>query len=164
MIRILNATLSDVETIRQIAEKTWWPAYGEILTHVQIRYMLDVIYSENALKASMDHGHQQFIMLCDDDVVQGFASFAKTTDDDTVYKLHKLYVLPENPGKGYGTALVHEVIDRLLSKNIHTLVLNVNRNNKAKRFYEKLGFQIISEEDIPIGPYWMNDYVMRLIF
>jgi ribosomal protein S18 acetylase RimI-like enzyme len=40
--------------------------------------------------------------------------------------------------------------------------LNVNRNNEAKEFYKKLGFKIIREEDIPIGQYWMNDYVMRL--
>jgi ribosomal protein S18 acetylase RimI-like enzyme len=42
--------------------------------------------------------------------------------------------------------------------------LNVNRYNPAKDFYEKLGFKIILEEDIPIGQYWMNDYVMRLTF
>jgi hypothetical protein len=37
----------------------------------------------------------------------------------------------------------------------------VNRYNNAKSFYEKMGFAIVREEDIPIGPYWMNDYVMR---
>jgi len=26
-----------------------------------------------------------------------------------------------------------------------------------------MGFTIAYEEDIPIGPYWMNDYVMRKI-
>ena len=44
-----------------------------------------------------------------------------------------------------------------------TLDLNVNRHNKAKNFYEKMGFQVAYEEDIPIGKYWMNDYVMRKI-
>jgi ribosomal protein S18 acetylase RimI-like enzyme len=43
-----------------------------------------------------------------------------------------------------------------------TLQLNVNRNNPAKIFYEKLGFAVLNEEDIDIGNgYFMNDYVMQ---
>jgi hypothetical protein len=39
----------------------------------------------------------------------------------------------------------------------------VNRYNKAKGFYEKLGFKVIGKEDIDIGNgYLMNDYVMQL--
>ena len=61
-------------------------------------------------------------------------------------------------------SLVEEVKRRLKMQGIHTLDLNVNRHNKAREFYEKLGFAVIQEEDVPIGPYWMNDYVMRLSF
>lgn len=57
--------------------------------------------------------------------------------------------------------LITEVIDNTISAGKHTLDLNVNRYNKAKSFYEKMGFQVAYEEDIAIGPYWMNDYVMR---
>jgi ribosomal protein S18 acetylase RimI-like enzyme len=40
--------------------------------------------------------------------------------------------------------------------------LNVNRYNKARFFYEKLGFVIMKEEDIDIGSgYYMIDYVME---
>ena len=42
------------------------------------------------------------------------------------------------------------------------LDLNVNRHNQAQEFYKKLGFKIIREEDVPVGQYFMNDYVMRL--
>jgi ribosomal protein S18 acetylase RimI-like enzyme len=39
----------------------------------------------------------------------------------------------------------------------------VNRENKAIGFYNKLGFTIIAEEDIPIGNgFFMNDYVMQI--
>ena len=43
-----------------------------------------------------------------------------------------------------------------------TLQLNVNRQNNAKEFYEKMGFAVIGEEDIDIGSgYYMNDYIME---
>ncbi len=42
------------------------------------------------------------------------------------------------------------------------LLLNVNRCNKARNFYEARGFQVIAEEDIDIGNgYLMNDYLMQ---
>ena len=46
-------------------------------------------------------------------------------------------------------------------QSVNAADLNVNRHNPALAFYERLGFQQHREEDIPIGPYWMNDYVMR---
>jgi diamine N-acetyltransferase len=42
------------------------------------------------------------------------------------------------------------------------LQLQVNRRNKAKSFYEKLGFIIIKEFDFDIGNgYVMDDYLME---
>ena len=41
--------------------------------------------------------------------------------------------------------------------------LNVNRNNKALKFYEHMGMRIVRERDFPIGNgYYMNDYIMEL--
>ena len=58
--------------------------------------------------------------------------------------------------------MINEVINNTIEAGKHTLDLNVNRYNKAKSFYEKMGFNVAYEEDIPIGKYWMNDYVMRI--
>ncbi len=42
------------------------------------------------------------------------------------------------------------------------LELNVNRHNaSAISFYERHGYQRQREVDVPIGPYWMNDFIMR---
>ena len=49
-----------------------------------------------------------------------------------------------------------------MAENARSLLLNVNRHNKAISFYKKYGFDIIAEEDIDIGNgYYMNDYVME---
>jgi ribosomal protein S18 acetylase RimI-like enzyme len=162
MVRIINATVSDIPTIQQLAEETWWPTYSAILTDTQLRYMLDTIYSTAALKKVMENGAQTFVLLREGKEAQAFASFGPKDDKNQIFKLHKLYVLPNTHGKGYGRLLVEEVKKRLLKNDIHTLDLNVNRHNPARSFYEKIGFKVIGEEDVPVGPYWMNDYVMRL--
>ena len=162
MFKIRNAGIQDIDSIRSIAEKTWWPTYSPILDKEQIRFMLDKIYYGDALKDALQSGIEIFIILADELGDQGFASFAPKTEDGVVYKLKKLYVLPDNHGKGYGKHLVDEIVQRLAKQSTVSLDLNVNRYNKAKSFYERIGFQVIGEEDVPIGPYWMNDFVLRL--
>ena len=163
MFNISDATEKDIQAIIQIAEKTWWPTYSPFLSADQIRYMLNTIYSPEVLREVMTNGSQTFIVLHDERGPQGFASFGVRSEDQNIYKLHKIYVLPENQGKGYGKLLIDEVKKQIMKKNIYTLDLNVNRFNPACSFYKKMGFKVLREEDIPIGPYWMNDFVMRLI-
>lgn len=158
---IRNATPADVEVIRELAEKTWWPTYGPLLPAAQIRFMLDAIYNTATLTKVIDEGTQRFILLSDNRGDQGFAAYGPRAEAGMAYKLHKLYVLPDNQGKGYGKALIDEVCRRLRQLGIRTLDLNVNRYNPARSFYEKMGFAVQYEEDVPIGPYFMNDYVMR---
>ncbi|HEX6893022.1 MAG TPA: GNAT family N-acetyltransferase, partial [Chryseolinea sp.] len=116
------------------------------------------------LSESLSNKTQQYILLTDESGFQGFAAYGRRKENPQVAKLHKIYVLPENQGKGYGRLLIEEVKRRIILENIRILDLNVNRYNKARHFYEKMGFSVIAEEDVPIGPYWMNDFVMRLQF
>lgn len=161
MVRIRKATEGDIPDIKQIAEATWWPSYSSILPDDQLKYMLKAIYSVDVLKQAMGDG-QDFIMIDEDNRPVGFAGFAPRPEEAGVIKLHKLYVLPETQGKGYGRLLLEEVMAITRSRGLSTLDLNVNRYNPAKAFYERLGFKVVREEDIPIGQYWMNDYVMRI--
>ena len=100
-------------------------------------------------------------MLEDEESQVGFASYAPTKESG-VYKLHKIYVLPNQQGKGLGKTIVDFIVNDIKPQGAKKLLLNVNRNNKAKSFYERLGFTVIKEEDIDIGNnYFMNDYVME---
>jgi GNAT superfamily N-acetyltransferase len=161
MYSIRQATLNDVETIRQIADKTWWAAYSPILEKEQIAFMLGDIYSVEKITSQIKNNTQTYLLLEEGGEAVAFAGYSPREEDPEIYKLHKLYCLPETQGKGYGKILINEVIQKTLYAGKNTLDLNVNRYNKAKNFYEKMGFVVAYEEDIPIGPYWMNDYVMR---
>jgi GNAT superfamily N-acetyltransferase len=165
MYFIREATLDDVESIRSIAERTWRHTYTSILEKEQLDFMLAEIYSAGKLSSQLKHRTQTYLLLIEPTTAGGkpvaFAGFSPREEDPEIYKLHKLYCLPETQGKGYGKILISEVIGKTLAAGKHVLDLNVNRYNKAKNFYEKMGFEIAYEEDVPIGKYWMNDYVMR---
>lgn len=163
MYQIRKATPDDVETIRDLAEKTWRVAYAEILKQDQLDYMLSTLYAADNIRNQLKNNIQTYLLLTEDGKPVAFAAYAPREEDPDIYKLHKLYCLPETQGKGYGKVLINEVADITRQAGKHTLDLNVNRYNKAKNFYEKMGFTVAYEEDVPIGEYWMNDYVMRKI-
>jgi N-acetylglutamate synthase-like GNAT family acetyltransferase len=161
MYMIRTATVNDVEIIRAIADKTWWVAYGPILEREQISFMLGEIYSAEKITKQVKENQQTFLLLEEEGKPVAFAAYSPREEDPEIYKLHKLYCLPETQGKGYGKILINEVAQKAIDAGKKTLELNVNKYNNAKSFYEKMGFAIAYEEDIPIGKYWMNDYVMR---
>jgi diamine N-acetyltransferase len=162
MAEIRDAVLGEERIVRELAWDTWWIAYGKIISDSQIRYMLETLYSEAVLRRLIASGEQQFILLRDENRPCAFAAYSARTNDPSVYKLHKLYVHPDFHGKGFGRRLLDEITSRLSAQHIETLELNVNRENPALTFYQAYGFVVVRQEDIPIGPYWMNDYVMRL--
>ena len=161
MVSIRQATEADIPAIQQIAVATWWPTYRPILTEDQIEYMLELFYSPKAIASQMQSGHT-YLLLLEDDVPNGFASFSPRTENKDIYKLHRLYCLPETKGKGYGRELLQNVEQLVKKLGRHVLELNVNIHNPAKGFYERLGYTEAYAEKIDIGSgYIMDDYVMR---
>ncbi|WP_019943789.1 GNAT family N-acetyltransferase [Dyadobacter beijingensis] len=154
----LHASVEDIPTIITIQEKTWEPTYRDILSQEQIDYMFEKIYSPESLTEQM-HSGQHFLLLTSDGDPVGFSAVSEERPGK--FKLHKIYVLPATQGTGAGKYLLHETESYVKAGGGTVLSLNVNRYNKARSFYEKMGFSVVDEQDIPIGPYWMNDYILE---
>ncbi len=163
MIPVSKVDIESIPVIQDLAEKTWKVAYSSIISPDQIKYMLDLFYSEASLKKQMQEGHQ-FIIAREKGKGVGFASYAaKSADEPYTYRLHKIYIAPDQQGKGIGKLLIGFIINDISTHNATNLELNVNRNNKAMDFYSKIGFKVLRKEDINIGNgFFMNDYVMSL--
>jgi diamine N-acetyltransferase len=154
---IKTAGPDDIPLIISVQELIWEPTYRSILSQEQIRYMFERMYSPESLREQMQAGHQ-FLLLYDRSDCVGFASFSEV--EAGIFKLHKIYVLPSQQGQGSGTFLLKEVETKVREAGARQLLLNVNRYNNARHFYEKNGFEVLRQEDIPYGPYWLNDYVL----
>ena len=160
-ITVQLATAADIPVIIELAEATWEPTYRFILSQEQIEYMYRVIYTPASLLRQMTDEQHTFLLLRVDEQPAGYASFSLVNADDALYKLHKIYVLPSHQNQGLGQRLLVAVEHAAAAARGRTLELNVNRYNPALAFYERHGFRHHQEADIPIGPYWMNDYVLR---
>lgn len=162
MIRSRKAGIDDIALIRDLAEKSFLPTYKEILSADQLDWMFDWMYSADSLRQQIEVGHVFFIAY-DGDRPCGYVSVER--QGEALFHLQKIYVLPDFQGKHVGQYLVRLVFDyvRSLYSGECTVELNVNRNNKAKFFYERMGFSVARSGDFPIGNgYYMNDYIMAI--
>jgi GNAT superfamily N-acetyltransferase len=161
MFTIKEATLVDIETIKQLAHEVWWPTYSPILEADQIKFMLADRYSTETLTQQIGNNEQTFLLLSDDEQPLAFAAYSPDEKNPDIYRLHKLYSLPSTKGKGVGKALLYEIYNRVRTAGKNILELNVHRQNPALGFYKKMGFVIAYEIDIPFDKYFLNDYVLR---
>ncbi|MGB3798932.1 MAG: GNAT family N-acetyltransferase [Lewinella sp.] len=168
-VRILPATADDVATIERIAHETWPDTFGDILSDEQIAYMLHMMYRPEALRQQMADGHVFHLLLAVDENVTsdyfgrsrrfravGYVSHEMDQAPGAT-KIHKLYVLPNMQGRGLGRKLIDKVESIATRSGQLALKLDVNYQNPAIEFYERLGFEKVERYDTNIG----QDFVMQ---
>ena len=159
-MKIRKAILSDIPVIKEIAEKAWRPTYDHILTEQQTLYMLDLMYNSLTLENQMN-GNIAFFMVDLGQETVGY--FAVEIFNEQFVKLHKLYLDPTKKQQGLGKKIIQYIQDWALTNQRNRIILNVNKNNSAVLFYQKMGFTIIEDMILDIGEgYVMDDYVMQL--
>lgn len=160
MITIRPATEQDFSLIRRLADEVFPATYTPLLPEGQVEYMMEMMYSEEALQEQLRSGHRFFLgYVCGEPA--GYLSIEQ--QGDSLFHLHKLYVLPPFQRSGLGRALFEEAVQEVRRKGVlpARIELNVNRENKALGFYERIGMRRDRVVDIKIGEgFEMNDYIM----
>jgi len=158
-----KATVSDINAIREMALVVFRETYGPILSPEQIDYMLEWMYSEESLRRQiLEEGNVFFL-----EDGKGYVSVrpdGSSSDGRARFHLEKLYVMPSFRKSGLGKILFSRAVDEartMAHGKPFVLELNVNRDNPAVGFYERMGMRLDSSGDFPIGMgYFMNDYIM----
>lgn len=159
-----KATANDIELIRELAEKSWESAYSEILSPEQIDYMLSTMYSEKEIFSQMKNPDYQYFLIIDKNVTVGFIGFQFHYEDGTT-KLHRLYLLSEHKGKGIGKKAMNFLKEKVAETSDRRIILNVNKNNPAKKVYESQGFTVYDQGIFDIGNgFVMDDFLMEFMF
>ena len=160
-MEIFKANIHHIPSIISIAKVTWNATYQKIISQAQIDYMLQLFYNEETLLEQINHPQHHFWVLTHQHKLIGYAQCIEDENDTRVLKLSKLYVSPDTQQKGAGKLLMFYIETSCHTLNKSILTLNVNRHNTAKIFYEKMGFKVVEKVDIPLGNFWLNDYVMQ---
>jgi len=161
-LSIRRATAADIPLLRDMAERTWRQCYAAILSPEQMDYMLSRMYALDVIAREMTDG-VIWEMAIEDEVPVGFHSCAFDSADQSL-KLHKLYVLPNAQGLGFGQALLARVRALAAALTARKIWLQVNKNNAAAiRAYERAGYSVERAAVFDIGGgFVMDDFIMAL--
>ena len=157
MLQLVVATKNDLKTVAELAKIIWNVHYVPIIGQEQVNYMLDKIYNYDSLLEQLEVKKHQFYLINKESETIGFLSIS--SEDKSVFFLHKIYINSKNAHVGIGTMVLNELEAQLKPNKIS---LTVNRENyKSINFYFKNGFIIESVENFDIGNgFEMNDFVM----
>lgn len=140
---IRAATVEDIQSIQQVAVTAWRQAYKGLLPPRLQQQFLAFDYNYRQLHKRITT--TPFFVAEDDTQIVGFAHFL--AEERT--ELEALYVLPECQQRGVGYALLGAGIDALQPDALYVRVLQTN--TPAIHFYERQGFDYVSEEDFTVS-------------
>lgn len=156
----------DWPVLKSLVDRVWPVTFKDILSAEQIAYMMEFMYSTASLKKQVETG-SRFYMLYDANEPVGYLALIpnfkneRLSTDGSWMKVDKLYVMPENQGTGAGRYLMDFAFAEAKKENVQGVMLNVNRDNKAVKFYEYYGFKTAYSDDFDIGKgYLMEDHIM----
>jgi len=160
-VQILPAGEQDLAAIAALADVIWRAHYPGIISAAQIEFMLGWMYSLETLREELLKQGIRFVQLRVADAMAGFAAYGPTNDQST-FKLHKLYVHPGQQGCGLGSRLLSHCEQAAAELGAERLILAVNkRNHRAIRTYERNGYFVLESVVTDIGGgFVMDDFVM----
>ena len=161
MVSFKKATDQDITLLQELAEKSWNSAYANILSTDQIEYMLTEMYAKDELFKQLQNPNYQYYLILSDVIPAGFIGFEFHYEKETT-KLHRIYLLKEFKGKGLGKKGLDFMKKMAAQTRDKRIILNVNKENPARKMYESQGFKVFKEEVFDIGNgYVMDDFLME---
>ncbi|RZU01573.1 ribosomal protein S18 acetylase RimI-like enzyme [Kribbella rubisoli] len=153
MIAVRRAEPSDVDAIRQIGLTTWPVAYAGLVPEAFITDGLAQWWSVEAVERGISKGIT--LVATDSDALLGMVGLGREED---FWVMWKLYVLPDQQGKGIGKALLDAAIAALPDGTPELLLDVLVANEQAIGFYRSQGFteaKRTPNRDLGVDLMWM---------
>ena len=151
----------DLAAISALAGVIWRQHYPGIISHAQIDYMLGKMYALDMLREDVHLRKIRFYQLIVEGRMAGFGAIGPL-EAPGVWKLYKLYMLPEFHGRGLGSRLLQHCEAEARRFGARCLRLEVNkRNHRPLAAYQRNGFTVVESVVTDFGGgFFMDDYVM----
>ena len=160
------ATAADAETLAELGARTFTDTFGHLYQPDDLDIFLQNHSPENWDRELNDPAFEVRVAELDGALV-GYVKLGPPhlpfEPRGEAAELRQLYVVEEMKGRGIADELIHWVIERARDKRADYLYLSVfTENHRARRFYEKYGFEPEGTYAFMVGGHADEDIVMRL--
>jgi len=161
-----NATAQDAEALAKLGAATFTHTFGHLYQPDDLAVFLKNHSVETWAKELADPAFEVRVAEMDGAMV-GYAKLGPPhlpfEPRGEAAELRQLYVVEAMKGRGVSHALMDWVIERARDRRADHLYLSVfTENHRARRFYEKLGFEAEGTYHFMVGNHADDDIVMRL--
>ena len=156
-VTVREATIDDLDAIRNVAEASWYAAYGGIFDPARIAEALTEYYDPELLEVAIEHDDIAFYIAEADDELVGFASTEQTWADEV--ELHTIYVHPDQWGDGIGSTLLGRVLNWARERGVDRVVCGVlEENTVGIGFFDTVGFDRGRKADTEVAGILKSEY------
>ena len=160
------ATAEDAESLALLGAHTFTDTFGHLYQPADLKVFLQNHSAANWAKELGDPAFEVRIAERDGQLL-GYVKLGPPhlpfEPRGEAAELRQLYVLEEAKGQGIAQELMNWAIDRARDRRADHLYLSVfTENHRARRFYEKFGFEPEGTYAFMVGDHADEDIVMRL--
>ncbi|WDC84319.1 GNAT family N-acetyltransferase [Caloramator sp. mosi_1] len=150
---VREAIPSDVPSVAKIHIDVWKDTYegiipSEVLEHRTYDELedtwLDRLFEDPETKEYM------YVAENEDGELVGFIVFSTEGLDNYQGVIKSIYVYSDYQRQGIGKMLFNAAVEKLLEENVKNLIVWTYKDNKNRRFYEKMGGKIYREVVVDI--------------
>jgi GNAT superfamily N-acetyltransferase len=162
MMIIRRAVKSDIWKIQAVGTSAWRDTYSDLLPESYIEAALARWWCEEYLTPVIESEEHILLVAVEAGHVIGVAETQILDEQRAI--LWKLYVLKHHRGKGVGTSLIEESVQRLPSRIEVYYTEYYDFNHQAAAFYGARGFLFDRAEELDVrGTPIVSIYVKRFL-
>jgi diamine N-acetyltransferase len=163
---------ADTELLHDLAARTFGLACPPGTLQADIDAFIATNLSAASFRGYLADPERILLLAYDDDVPVGYSMLvsgpikdpdvAAVIDDKVSIELSKFYLSLDRHGSGAASALMTATLAAAAETGAEFCWLGVNQlNERAGRFYQKQGFEVVGVKRFLVGEQWHDDYIRR---
>lgn len=166
-IQLIQATINDLETVRQIGIDTFYESFASVNTEENMAHYLKTGFSVEKVASELGNADSEFHLAYDGDDLIGYLKVnhgpaQSELKDGTALEIERIYVLRKWQGMKVGQLFYHKAIDIARERGYAYVWLGVwEENENAIGFYKRNGFVEFDKHLFTLGDDIQTDIMMR---
>ncbi|CUS45779.1 GNAT family N-acetyltransferase [Sphingomonas sp. QA11] len=168
MISYRDARTIDGPALAAMARRSFTETFGNLYRQSDLAAFLDEAFGANGLPSQLSDPDFTVRLALDDGEVIGFVKMGPVTfpgewRPDAI-ELYQFYVLGPWQGQGVAPVMMDWALEHSREHGAKEVILSVYvDNHRARRFYERYGFEEIGRYAFRVGETIDDDRIMRLV-